>query len=373
MNALMKRLLRVTLLTAALLLSGGCKDDSAATAPTAGADTEDGAMQNFRWRMVTTWPVGMPIFQDAAQKFADDVRRMSKGRLDIHVHAAGELVPALQVFDAVSQGLVELGHGSAYYWAGKVPAAQFFSAVPFGVNAAEMRDWLHSGGLELWHRIYEPFGVRPLPMGNTGMQMGGWFNRPIESLKDIEGLRMRIPGLGGKVLERAGGNPVLMAGGEIYTALERGVIDATEWVGPFHDMRLGLQRAAKYYYYPGWHERGTEFELLVGTAVWATLPADLQVIIEAAAASTGTWVLARMREENRKALAQLRRMQHVQIRSFPPEVLARLRALTTQTLEEEAAADPLFAEVHASYENFRAGLQDWKSLTEDALPEPAAP
>ena len=371
MNATPRYLPRAALLVAALLLPTGCRDDAGEHEAAGGADTS--TAQHFRWRMVTTWPVGFPIFQDAAEKFADDLRRMSSGRLDIHVHAAGELVPALQVFDAVSQGSVELGHGSAYYWAGKVPAAQFFSSVPFGINAAEMRDWLHGDGLELWRRVYEPFGVRPVPMGNTGMQMGGWFNRPIESLEDLQGLRMRIPGLGGKVLERAGSNPVLMAGGEIYTALERGVIDATEWVGPFHDLRLGLQRTAQYYYYPGWHERGTEFELLISMAAWDSLPADLQAMVEVTAAATGTWVLARMRAENRKALEQLRAMPHVQIRRFPDDVLQRLRELTTQTLEEEAAADALFAEVYASYQNFRSSTRDWKSVTEDALPEPAAP
>ncbi len=324
--------------------------------------------QRFDWRMVTTWPVGFPVFQEGAERFAADVGQMSNSRLKIRVYAAGELVPALQVFDAVAQGTVEMGHGSAYYWAGKIPAAQFFSSVPFGMDAAGMRDWLHSGGLELWRKLYLPFRVRPLSIGNTGMQMGGWFNRPVESLEDIQGLRMRIPGLGGKVLEMAGGNPVLLAGGEIYMALERGVIDATEWVGPFHDQRLGLQRVAKYYYYPGWHERGTELELLISMAAWESLPADLQRIVERAAAATRAWSLAEIDKQNRIALQELRQQSRISIRAFPPEVLQKLYDYTRQALQAEAAADAQFAEVYRSYEAFRAGQQDWRVVTRLALP-----
>ena len=189
------------------------------TASDAGADLT----KKFKWKMVTTWPANFPIFQEGAEKFADDVRLMSNGRLDVRVYAGGEIVPALQVFDAVSQGVAEMGHGSAYYWAGKVPEAQFFSTVPFGMTAKGMNAWLYNGGgLEIWQEIYKPFGLTTFPMGNTGVQMGGWFNKEINSLEDIKGLRMRIPGLGGKVFKKAGGNPVLMAGSEIYTALERG-------------------------------------------------------------------------------------------------------------------------------------------------------
>ena len=220
-------------------------------------DAIDSSQQKFKWKMVTTWPANFPIFQEGAERFADVVRKMSNNRLDINVYAGGELVPALQVFDAVSQGTVEMGHGSPYYWAGTIPEAQFFSSVPFGMTAKGMNAWLYNGGgLLLWQEMYEPFNLTVFPMGNTGVQMGGWFRKKINSIEDIKGLRMRIPGLGGKVFKKAGGNPVLMAGSEIYTALERGAIDATEWVAPFHDMRLGLDRTAKYYYYPGWHEPG---------------------------------------------------------------------------------------------------------------------
>ena len=319
----------------------------------------------YRWKMVTTWPANFPIFQESADRFAEAVRVMSNGRMQIQVFAGGELVPALQTFDAVSQGSVELGLGSPYYWAGKIPAAQFFSTVPFGMTARGMHAWVdHGGGLELWRDLYKPFHVLPFPMGNSGVQMGGWFNKKIETLDDLKGLRMRIPGLGGKVLKMAGGNPVLMAGGEIYTALERGIIDATEWVGPFHDFRLGLNRAAKYYYYPGWHEPGTEFELLVNTDKWQQLPDDLKKMIETAAAATSEWVYSAMEYHNSVALQKLRADPSVQILEFPEAVLKELKQLTAKTLEEEASADEDFKRVYDSYRAFRKQYEDWSEISE---------
>ena len=316
---------------------------------------------------MTTWPANFPIFQEGAEKFANDVRLMSNGRLDIKVFASGELVPALQTFDAVSQGAIEMGHGSAYYWAGKVPEAQFFSSVPFGMTAKGMNAWLyHGGGLELWREVYAPFNVTPFPMGNTGVQMGGWFNKKIDSLEDIKGLRMRIPGLGGKVFKRAGGNPVLMSGGEIYTALERGTIDATEWVGPFHDLRLGLNRAAKYYYYPGWHEPGTEFELIINTNFWNQLPKDLQRIVETSAAAIGEWIYAQMEYQNQLALEQLMQKENVEVLEFPGEVLSELRKLTEETLAEESANNKNFERVYNAYKNFNSNYAHWNAMSEES-------
>jgi len=323
--------------------------------------------KTFHWRMVTTWPANFPIFQEGAEKFAEDVRIMSNGRLDIKVYAGGELVPALQVFDAVSQGSVEMGHGSAYYWAGKVPEAQFFSSVPFGMTAKGMNAWIYyGGGLELWREVYAPFNLIPFPMGNTGVQMGGWFNKKIESLEDIKGLRMRIPGLGGKVFKRAGGNPVLMSGGEIYTALERGIIDATEWVAPFHDLRLGLNRAAKYYYFPGWHEPGTEFELTINLNSWKQLPADLQKIIETTATAISELIYAQMEFQNQVALQELKQKKNVEVLEFPAEVLTELRKLTFETLEEEAAANEKFKRVYNAYKEFYLSYADWNAMTDES-------
>ena len=351
-------------LISCLLISGcGTSESGQAAGEAANVDRS----KVFHWKMVTTWPANFPVFQEGAEKFAEDVRVMSSGRLDVQVYAGGELVPPLQVFDAVSQGTVEMGHGSPYYWAGKVPQAQFFSSVPFGMTAKGMNAWLYNGGgLELWREIYAPFNLMPFPMGNTGVQMGGWFNKKIESLDDIKGLRMRIPGLGGKVLKRAGGNPVLMAGGEIYTALERGTIDATEWVAPFHDMRLGLDRAAQYYYYPGWHEPGTEFELIINSLVWEQLPGDLQKIVETAAAATSEWIYAQMEYQNQKALQELRKKSNIEVLKFPAAVLAELQQLTEATLMDEAEANPEFRRVYEAYTAFSKSYSDWSAMSDEA-------
>jgi TRAP-type mannitol/chloroaromatic compound transport system substrate-binding protein len=353
-----KTMLGVLLIVMSLAGCGGADTDSAAAVDTS---------KIFRWKMVTTWPANFPIFQEGAEKFADDVRIMSNGRLDIQVFAGGELVPALQAFDAVSQGSVEMGHGSPYYWAGKVPEAQFFSTVPFGMTARGMHAWLfHGGGLEIWREIYEPFNIYPIPMGNTGIQMGGWFNKKIDSVADLDGLRMRMPGLGGKVLKKAGGNPVLMSGGEIYTALERGIIDATEWVAPFHDLRLGLNRAARYYYYPGWHEPGTEFELMINIARWQQLPEDLQKIVETTAAAISDWMYVSMEYHNSQKLQEINSKNNIEVLEFPAEVMAELKRTTEETLNEEAENNPKFKRVYDEYRKFQSSYAKWSDMTEGA-------
>ncbi len=347
-----------------LFLISACGDPGSGTS--AGQGPADHS-NSYSWKMVTTWPANFPIFQEGAEKFADDVKIMSNGRLDIQVFAGGELVPPLQVFDAVSQGSVELGHGSPYYWAGKIPAAQFFSSVPFGMTARGMNAWLYGGGgLGLWQDLYEPFNLIAFPMGNTGVQMGGWFNKKIESVEDLKGLRMRIPGLGGKVFKKAGGNPVLMAGSEIYTALERGTIDATEWVAPFHDLRLGLNRAAEYYYFPGWHEPGTEFELMINLTAWKSLPPDLQRIIEVAARANSEWIYAEMEFHNQEALKTLREQKNIQVLPFPAEVLAELKTTAKLTFDEEAEKDPEFKRIYQAYKSFMQSYSEWDTMSERA-------
>ncbi|KAF0191848.1 MAG: TRAP dicarboxylate transporter subunit DctP [Gammaproteobacteria bacterium] len=325
------------------------------------------AEQRFNWKLVTTWPPNFPVFQDGVERFAKDVRRMSDGRLNIQVFAGGELVPPLQSFEAVSQGTVEMGHGAAYYWAGKIPAAQFFTAVPFGLNAQGMNAWLYSGGgLKLWREVYEPFGLTPFPMGNTGVQMGGWFRKPIKSLADLKGLKMRIPGLGGKVMAKAGVNPVLLAGGEIFTALDRGTIDATEWVGPYHDLRLGLYRAAKHYYYPGWHEPGPVLELIINSKAWEGLPRELQLTIETATAASNLWMLSEFEARNLEALRTLQEKYHVEVLEFPSDVLAALREFADVVLDEQAAKDEVFRRVRDAYRAFQADNAAWNAVSETA-------
>jgi len=357
------RWLRLWLITLCFNVLAACTDQ----APPSNSSQQADKNQSFEWKMVTTWPPGFPVLQKGAERFADNIRVMSNGRLNIKVYAGGELIPPLQTFEAVSQGSVEMGHGSAYYWAGKVPEAQFFSTVPFGMTARGMNAWLYDGGgLELWREIYKPFHVIPFPLGNTGVQMGGWFNKEINSLEDIKGLKMRIPGLGGKVLAKAGGNPILLAGSEVYTALERNTIDATEWIGPYHDQRLGLYRAAKHYYYPGWHEPGTVLELTINQRAWESLPTDLQAIISNAAQAENLRMLSEMEQKNMAALEQLRKREGIEIHRFPNEVLSRLKKLTNETLIEEAERDPKFKRVYDAYQNFRKKNDAWSAISENA-------
>ncbi|MBE9567764.1 MAG: TRAP transporter substrate-binding protein, partial [Proteobacteria bacterium] len=222
------------------------------------------AKTTIKWKMVTTWPKNFPVLGTGANELAKLITEMSDGRIKVKVYGAGELIPAFEVFDAVSRGTAQIGHGSAYYWKGKIEEAQFFSTVPFGMNAQEMTAWLYyGGGMELWKETYEPFGIIPAAAGNTNVQMAGWFNKEINGVDDLKGLKMRIPGLGGEVLKRAGGTPVNLPGGELFTSLKTGAIDATEWVGPYNDLAFGLHKAAKYYYYPGWHEPGTTLEAII--------------------------------------------------------------------------------------------------------------
>ena len=226
------------------------------------AVSEDGSCfstgsKTYKWTMVTTWPKNFPGLGMGPENFSRYVNEMTCGRMQIKVYGAGEFVPALGVFDAVSQGNVQLGHGASYYWTGKVKSSQFFTAVPFGLTAQEMNGWLHyGGGMELWEEAYEPFNLVPLAGGNSGVQMAGWFKKEINSLDDLKGLKMRIPGLAGEVFTRAGAETVTLPGNEIFLSLQQGVVDAAEWVGPYNDLTFGFHQVSDYYYYPGWHEPG---------------------------------------------------------------------------------------------------------------------
>ncbi|WP_353570812.1 TRAP transporter substrate-binding protein DctP [Candidatus Albibeggiatoa sp. nov. BB20] len=366
---MLKRWSLFALLGSSLLL-GACQQESASnTTAITNADEAKAAdtAQVYNWKMVTTWPPSFPVFQQGVEKFTQDLDAMSGGRLKVKVFAGGELVPPLQTFDAVSQGTVQMGHGAAYYWAGKVPAAQFMTAVPFGMTAKGMNSWFYQGGgLELWREMYEPFNLVPYPAGNSGVQMAGWFNKKIESIDDLKGLKMRIPGLGGKVLAKAGGTPVLLAGSEIYTALERGTIDATEWVGPFHDERLGLYRAAQYYYYPGWHEPGTVLELIVNKEALASLPADLQKMVEIAAQALNQWMYSEFEGLNIKSLRDLAAKPNVEVIPLPEVVLDELRRLTKITLTEEAEKDPKFKKIYEAFKAFQADHQAWTDISDGA-------
>jgi len=328
----------------------------------------DGKVQEqrvYQWRMVTTWPKDFPGLGTTAQEFANMVESMSGGRLQIRVYGAGEIVPAMGVFDAVSDGSAEMGHGGSYYWRGKAPAAQFFTTIPFGMNAQEMNAWLHhGGGLELWREVYAPFNIIPFPGGNTGIQMAGWFNKEINNIEDLRGLKMRIPGLAGDVFNRAGGSSVNIPGGELYTSLQTGVIDAAEWVGPSNDQAFGFDQIARYYYYPGWQEPGSTLELLVNKPAFEALPADLQAIVTHAARAANQDMLDQYTARNPRALNDMVAKEGTELRRLPDDVIQRLYDISRELFEQQAEEDPLFRKVWDSYRTFLADVTDYHKITE---------
>ncbi len=361
----MERVHRRTFLRKASAAAVGSAALASCAAPNDGGAPSVRSSKTYEWKMVTTWPPHFPVLGVGADHLAAWIEEMSEGRIRIRVYGGGELIPPFEGFDAVSQGIAEMCHGAAYYWAGKAPATQFFAAVPFGMNAQQMNAWIYAGGGQaLWDELYAPFNLVPMPAGNTGVQMGGWFNREINNIDDFQGLKMRIPGLGGKVIAKAGGSAVLSAGGEVYTNLERGVIDATEWIGPYHDKLMGFHKAAKYYYYPGWHEPGTVLELLVNKSAFESLTLDLQTIIRSAAARLNLWMATELEAQNNTALRELVDQHNVELRAFPDEVLDRLRSYAAEVIDEIVSADPMSKKVFASFDAFRKDVGEWAQLSE---------
>ena len=327
-------------------------------------------IKSYSWSLVTTWPKNYPGLGMAPERFSVLVEEMSQGQLKVKVYGAGELVPAMGVFDAVSSGSVEMGHGGAYYWKGKVPAAQFFAGVPFGFTADEINAWVYrGGGLELWEELYKPFNMKPLPGGNTGTQMFGWFNKEINSLDDIKGLKMRFPGFGGEVFKRAGGVPVNIPGGELYTAMQTGTIDAVEWVGPYNDLAFGFQQVAKYYYYPGWHEPGSMLEFTINIEAWDSLPSHLQSIVSTATKAVNQDLLNEYNASNNRALQDLIKNHNVQLRELPKDVINEFRSISEEILETSAANDPAVNKVYQSFKKFMAEVKSFNAIAGDAFIE----
>ena len=364
----MKKISRKKFLTTGVSALSGATILGSACVP--GTSTSPGSSPNInlgasvQWTMVTTWPPNFPILQEGCVKMADWVEKMSAGRLKIRVYGGGELVPPLEAFENVSNGTAQIGHGAAYYWAGKRPAFQFFASVPFGMNAQQINAWMISGeGLKLWEEAYEPFNVIPFPGGNTGVQMGGWFNKEINSLADLKGLKMRIPGLGGKVFTRAGGTSVNVPGQEIYTNLERGVIDATEWIGPYHDYVMGFHKIAKYYYYPSWQEGGTCLEFFVNKQAFESLSEDLQEIVRIASAGMNTWMLSQFEAKNARYLEKILQEGQIEMRAFPEDVIAQLRKITNEVVQE-MLTDESTRKIYDSFRQFKNTVKDWSGYSE---------
>jgi len=351
-------------LAAGAALSAGCDktEQNASAAPMINTN------KTITWKMVTTWPLNFPGLGTGADHLAAKIDELSGGRLKVKVYGAGELVPAFEVFDAVSSGTAELGHAGAYYWKGKDAALPFFTCLPFGLTGTEMNGWLlHGGGMELWAEAYQRFGLVPMAAGNTGVQMAGWFNKEINSSADLKGLKMRIPGLGGEVFSRAGGTPVNIPGGELYTAMSQGTIDATEWVGPYNDLAFGLHKVAKNYYYPGWQEPGPTLECMVNEKALKDLPKDLQAIVRAAASSANEYMMAEYSARNKDALMQLETEHNITPKPLPEEVLRTLQRHAAEITQEISSTSDLAGRIYKSYSDFYTGAVKWSNISERAF------
>jgi len=339
----------------------------AACAPAGEERLARSASETHSWRMVTSWPPNFPGFGSSASRLAERIGELSDGRITIDVFAAGELIPAFEVFDAVARGTMQMGHSSPTYWRGSLPAAPVFSSVPFGMLCSEHKAWMdHGGGLELWREIYGARGIVPFVAGNTGAQMGGWFKSEINSIADLAGLKMRISGFGAEVIQRAGAVPISLPGEELYTSLATGVIDATEWNGPFNDMAWGLHDVARYYYYPGWHEPSGVLEALISAEAYAALSPHLKAVIDAACRTEADYVVSEFAARNQQALGTLTSERGVLLRRFPDDVLATLRRLSLEAMAELAAGDPDLGRVYASYRAYADQIGAWHEIAEGA-------
>src|SRR5690348_3553682 len=321
-----------------------------------------------RWRMVTSWPKRLPGPGMSAERVAERIGKLSGGRLEVTVSAAGEIVPAFEVLDAVGSGVAEMGHTAAFYWRGKEPAAAFFTTVPFGLTPNEHVAWIDAGGGQgLWDEIYAPFGVKPFMGGNTGVCMGGWFRRELRSLADLKGTKIRSLGLGGEIYRRLGATPQTTPPAEILVSLQSGVLDAAEFVGPGTDIALGLYRVAPFYYYPGFNKPNGTGECIVSLKAWNALPDDLKAIVAHACATEANYALAEMERLNAEALASLTGEHKVKLAAFPQDFVAAARNQAGDVLGEIASRDAVSGKVHKSYLAFRSRTAPWSRVSIEAV------
>lgn len=330
--------------------------------PVAAAQAAD--YPEISWRMASSFPKSLDTIYMAAEQMAERVAALTGGRFHIRVFAGGELVPGLMVLDAVQDGTVECGHSASYYYVGKNMAFAFDCAVPFGMNARQQNAWMYSGGgIELMRELFRSYHIIQFPGGNTGAQMGGWFRHEVHSLADLKGLKMRIPGLGGKIMARLGVVPQTLPGSDIYPALETGAIDAAEWVGPYDDERLGFHKIAKHYYYPGWWEGGPQLSFMVNLSKWNALPKIYQQAFEVAAAEVNVRMLAEYDARNPPALMRLIQ-QGVQLHAFPKDVMLTARRESYALFEEESARNPMFKRIYDQWKVFLQSEIQWFKVCE---------
>lgn len=314
--------------------------------------------------MAASWPNALDVLLGAAQRVCDRTSALTGEKFTIELFPAGEIVPGLQVLDGVQTGAVECGHTASYYYVGKNPALAFGTAVPFGLNAQQQNAWFYEGGgLELMQSIYADLGVINFPAGNTGTQMGGWFKREVNTPADLQGLKMRIPGLGGEVMDRLGVTVQVLPGGETYIALERGIVDAAEWVGPYDDEKLGLQNAAQFYYYPGWWEPGASLEVQINLNAWESLPAEYQEALKTACFEANLVMLSEYESRNGAALQRLLD-QGTELRPYSDEILIAAEAAAFEIFAEKASENTDFRRVYEQWRAFRDEIFAWNRMNE---------
>ena len=321
-----------------------------------------------RFNMVTTWPKGLPGLGRAAERVAERIEALSEGRIEVRVHAAGELVGALQAFDAVADGAVEFYHGAEYYWQAKSRAFNFFTSVPMGMTAQEIMGWIDfAGGQALWEDLSKQFGIIAFQAANTGHQMGGWYRKEIQSLEDFRGLKMRIPGLGGQVVRELGGAAVTLSGGEIYQALQTGAIDATEWVGPWNDFYLGFYREAPFYYGPGFHEPGSALAVGMNLKVWEGLTPSEQALIRTACSDVNNLSLGEFTYQNAVHLDILTREHGTELRQFPADVMAEVQTISQDVRASAGTGSDLERRIYESFEDTLVKMRQWASISDGAF------
>ena len=311
------------------------------------------SLPEVKWRLASSFPKSLDTIFGAADVISKRVAAATGNKFQIQLFAAGEIVPGLQVLDAVQNGTVQCGHTANYSYVGKDPTFCFGCAIPFGLNARQQNAWMgHGGGLELMREFFAGYNIIQFPAGNTGTQMGGWFRKEIKTVDDLKGLKFRIAGFAGQVLTKVGVVPQQIAGGDIYPALEKGTIDAAEWVGPYDDEKLGFNKVAKYYYYPGWWEGGPQLDLLVNIKAWEALPAEYKAILEAACAEANVWMLAKYDAVNPAALRRLV-ASGVQLKPFPRDVMLACYHAAEELYNETSAKNPKFKKIYEPWRKFR--------------------
>ncbi len=338
------------------------------------AVADNPSLPEVKWQMATSWPLALDTIFGGAQVIGERVAAMTGGKFTIEPRAAGELAPGLEVLNVVEQGAVPIGHTASYYYVGKSPVTAFGTALPFGLTARQQNAWLYeAGGLEMLQEVYkDKFGVIQFPAGNTGVQMGGWFNKEIKSVADMQGLKMRIPGLGAKVMDKLGVTVQVLPGGEIFQALQTGAIDAAEWVGPYDDEKLGFAKVTKFYYYPGWWEPGPSLEIQINLNEWNKLPEEYQEVLKTAAYEANMTMMARYDAKNPAALKKILDETDVQLAPFPDDVMKASEESSFELFDEMAAGDTDFASILKEWMAFREAIQGWHSLAERSYLDYAA-